>query len=225
MMHPYTHPRAASPRTMGMTVIELLVGLSIATVLMIFMVQAYVTTEQLSHRGIVRFEQLEESQLILDQIQRDLQSAVKTTPLQQFQFTMSETKKNATPQEQFSFIQLQPSTDSTNSSLVKVLYTIGTTQRIYRTETPFSDSSTQSKDTTNQFKRPVGIGLDDTNYFLEFEFFSNSTSTTSQTQWTTQWTDAKAIPALIRVHLMLKNTIKPDLNTRLSRTVQLGGSI
>ncbi len=222
---------------------ELVVGMVIAVGLIALVVQAYTVTMRMSKSGIQRVEQLEEAQLVLEQIARDLHSAVPVANAEgniNFQLTGNDTTGK---QKKFiRFVRISLSSETTGSKLEEIMYPLGKMNRINRAVVIDRDPSASIKIDPVKTKKgknsprpaqpanisvdshPIGIGLENTSYTLSAKCWDMDNST-SGNSWVSDWTEQKTLPRLVQITLTLEleNEKIPDNRIELTRTIQLGG--
>lgn len=225
----------------GLSLIEMVVGMGIAVGLIALIIQSYTVTMRMSKTGIQRVEQLEEAQLVLDQITRDLHSAVAVSGADgniQFQLIGNDTTEK---QKKFMrFVRVSSSSDTTGSKLEEIMYPLGKVNRINRaivigTEQPETEGTVKTKkgkpslnpakpaDTSIE-SHQLGFGLENTSYVLSAKCLDMDNSTSGNV-WVSDWTERKSLPKLIQVTLELENEsiARSPIQTQLTRTIQVGG--
>jgi hypothetical protein len=208
---------------MGMTAIEMVVGIVLAVGFMTLMVEAYIVTMKLSKSGIQRVEQLEESQLILEQITRDWHSAVNQSSGEQPVFQLVTSTSSTHGQGYFAFNRVSYGKDSTQPVILRVSYPVGQLERM----TKDSQNLTLSQETTSANPidhRNLGLGLKETKYLLMVEFYSPSTTGDKQVTWQTESTPDTVMPDYLKVTLELQNRLDSRVRQKLTRIIRRIGS-
>ena len=192
--------RGAPRSRTGMTLLEVLVSLSIGAIVIAAVLAVLSTSQRAREQGEARSDLFQAARITLQQIERDLRTAVTRANDPSFTFSGTNQDDNGVPIDELEFAAAsgQPAASRLpTSSLVHVKYAIGNLRDslqpgLLREELglPMPDPiSSDQEELATRMYCPGAIGLD-LRYFAPTE-----------QQWVEEWQDTTTLPSAVQVTL------------------------
>jgi hypothetical protein len=205
----------------GMTLIEGIVGLAMAIVVIGMIVETYIVTIRLTQTGFHRAEQLEEAQLVLEYLTRDLHSAVAVAPGEGgFKLELPAKEGESLDKVQFARTVTIFSQEKAYPALIQ--YQLSSSGRFIRKLKYTGEIPEDVPSFARETERPVGLGLEDTLYFWEIECLP-AVSGESASGWTRKYEETQPLPAMVKIRIKLVNKHDPKAQLDMTRIVRTGG--
>lgn len=205
----------------GMTLVEGIVGLAIAVVVIGMIVETYIVTIRLTQTGFHRAEQLEEAQLVLEYMARDLHAAVATAP-GEGGFKLELPAKEGESLDKVQFVRTVAILSQGKAYPALIQYQLSTSGRFIRRLKYTGDKPEDVPSFAMETERPVGLGLEDTLYFWEIECLSD-VSGDNIAGWSREYLETQNLPALVKIRIKLVNKHDPKAQLDMTRIVRTGG--
>ncbi len=207
--------------TSGMTLVEGIIGLVIATVIMGMIVQTYIVSIRLSQTGFHRAEQLEEAQLVLEYFSRDLHSAIPEN-VDIGGFVLQSSAKEGESLERLQFIRSIAILSEGKSYPAQIQYTLSTTGQFIRKLNYLGDKPSKPSSLAMETTRTIGLGLKDTQYYWEVKCLSG-TSNISTGDWNNEYSEKQVLPQLVKIKIKLAHQSDPKARLEMTRIIRTGG--